>query len=80
MLEKYALLGNSHRSVCPQNIGVFDPEALSFLKELHGRWIKTGTREQYFLQFVLQGIVVMVQQGNAAAELGAALYTDNVHA
>ena len=37
------------------------------------------TREQYFLQFVLQGIVVMVQQSNAAAELGTAPYTDNVH-
>ena len=66
---KYALLCTSHHFVliAIETSGVFGPEAASFFGEL-GRQIRAETGEPRSLQFLLQGIAVAVQQGNAAAE------------
>ena len=78
--QKYALLCTSHHFVpiAIETSGVFGPEAASFFGEL-GRQIRAETREPRSLQFLLQGIAVAVQRGNAAAVLGTAPATDNVY-
>ena len=78
--QKYALLCTSHHFVpiAIETSGVFGPESASFFGEL-GRRIRSETGEPRSLQFLLQGISVAVQQGNAAAVLGTAPATDNVY-
>ena len=78
--QKYALLCTSHHFVpiAIETSGVFGPEAASFFGEL-GRRIRAETGEPRSLPFLLQGIAVAVQQGNAAAVLGTAPATDNVY-
>ena len=78
--QKYALLCTSHHFVpiAIETSGVFGPEAASFFGEL-GRRIRAETGEPRSLQFLLQGISVAVQRGNAAAVLGTAPATDNVY-
>ena len=78
--QKYALLCTSHHFVpiAIETSGVFGPEAASFFGEL-GRRIRAETGEPRSLQFLLQGISVAVQRGNAAAVLGTAPTTDNVY-
>ena len=50
---------------------------MAFIKEL-GRRIRTETGEPRSLQFLLQGIAVAVQRGNAAAVRGTSPPSDNV--
>ena len=78
--QKYALLCTSHHFVpiAIETSGVFGPEAASFFGEL-GRRIRAETGEPRSLQFLLQGISVAVQRGNAAAVLGTAPAADNVY-
>ena len=57
--------------------GVFGPEALSLLEDI-GRRIRAGTGEPRSLQFLLQGVSVAIQRGNAASVLGTAHVIDNV--
>ena len=78
--QKYALLCTSHHfmPIAIETSGVFGLEAASFFGEL-GRWIRAETGEPQSLQFLLQGIAVAVQRGNAAAVLGTAPATDNVY-
>ena len=77
--QKHTLLGSSHYSVpvAIETSGVFGPEAISFIKEL-GRRIRAETREPCSLQLLMQGIVVAVQRGNAAAVRGTSPPLDNV--
>ena len=77
--DKYALFGSSHYfvPVAIETSGVFGPEAISFIKEL-GRRIWALTGEPCSLQFLMQGIVVAVQRGNAAAVRGTSSPLDNV--
>ena len=76
--QKYALLVSSHHFVpiAIATLGVFGPEAITFIKELSHR-IRAETREPRSLQFLMQGIAVAVQWGNAAAVRGTSLPTDN---
>ena len=77
--QKYALLGTSHHFVpfAIETSGVFGPEAITFIKEL-GHRIRAETGEPRSLQFLMQGIAVAVQRGNAAAVRGTSPPTDNV--
>ena len=76
--QKYALLGSSHHFVpiAIKTSGVFGPEAITFIKEL-GHRIRAETGEPHSLQFLMQGIAVAVQRGNAAAVRGTSSPTDN---
>ena len=76
--QKYALLGSSHHFVpiAIETSGVFGPEAITFIKEL-GHRIRAETGEPRSLQFLMQGIAVAVQRGNAAAVRGTSPPTDN---
>ena len=56
----------------------YNNKAASFFGHL-GRRIRAETGEPRSLQFLLQGISVAVQRGNAAAVLGTAPATDNVY-
>ena len=75
--QKYALLGFSHHFVpiAIETSGGFGPEAITFT-EL-GHRIRAETGELRSLQFVMQGIAVAVQRGNAAAVRGTSPPTDN---
>ena len=77
--QKYALLGPSHYfvPVAIETSRVLAPEAISFNKEL-GRRIRAETGEPRSLQFLMQGIAVVVQRGNAAAVRGTSPLLDNV--
>ena len=57
--------------------GVFGPEAMTFVKEL-GRRVRAETGEPRSFQFLLQGMAVAIQRGNAAAVLGTSSAIDNV--
>ena len=59
-----------------ESSGVFGPEAITFIKEL-GHRIRADTGEPRSLQFLMQGIAVAVQRGNAAAVRGTSPPTDN---
>ena len=76
--QKYPLLGSSHHflPIAIETSGVFGPEAITFLKEL-GHRIRAETGEPCSLQFLMQGIAVAVQRGNAAAVRGTSPPTDN---
>ena len=56
--------------------GVFGPEALSLVSDI-GRLIRAETGEPKFCQFLLQGITVAVQRGNAASIRGTAHVVDD---
>ena len=76
---KYAHLNSIHHfvPVAFETSGVFGPEAMTFVKEL-GHQVRAETGEPRFLQFLLQGMVVVIQRGNAAAVLGTSYQMDNV--
>ena len=57
--------------------GVFGPEALSLVSDI-GRLIQAETGEPKSYQFLLQGIAVAVQRGNAASIRGTAHVVDDV--
>ena len=57
--------------------GAFGPEALSLLSDI-GRLIQAETGEPKSYQFLLQGITVAVQRGNAASIRGTARVVDDV--
>ena len=77
--EKYAHLSASHHFVpfAVETSGVFGPEALSLLEDI-GRRIRAETGEPRSFQFLLQGVSVAIQRGNAASVLGTAHVIDNV--
>ena len=77
--EKYAHLSASHLFVpfAVETSGVFGPEALSLLEDI-GRRIRAETGEPRSFQFLLQGVSVAIQRGNAASVLGTAHVIDNV--
>ena len=77
--EKYAHLGASHHFVpfAIETWGVFGSEALSLLEDI-GRQIRAETEEPWSFQFLLQGVSVAIQRGNAAAVLGTAHVIGNV--
>ena len=77
--QKYTLLGTSHHFVpfANETSGVFGPEAITFIKEL-GHRIRAETVEPRSLQFLMQGIAVAVQRGNAATARGTSPPTHNV--
>ena len=67
-------------TLCPcaiETSGVFGSEALSLLEDI-GRQIRAETGEPRFFQFLLQGVSVAIQRGNAASVLGTAHLIDNV--
>ncbi len=70
---KYAHLEESHYfiPVAVETLGVFGPEAGSFLREL-GRRITDSTLEPLSHHFLRQRIAVAIQRGNTAAILGSA--------
>ena len=76
---KYAHLNSIHHfvPVAFETSGVFGPEAMTFVKEL-GRRVRAETGEPCSLQFLLQGMAVAIQQGNAATVLGTSSPMDNV--
>ena len=57
--------------------GAFGPEALSLLSDI-GRLIQAETGEPKSYQFLLHGIAVAVQRGNAASIRGTARVVDDV--
>ena len=77
---KYAHLNSIHHfvPVAVETSGVFGPEAMTFVKEL-GRRVRAETGEPRSLQFLLQGMAVAIQRGNAAAVLGTSSPMDNVY-
>ena len=70
--QKYALLSSSHHfmPVAIKTLEIFGPEAISFVSELGCR-IRVETGESCSLQFLLQGLSVAIQRGNAVAMMGA---------
>ena len=68
---KYAHLEESHYfvPVAVETLGVFGPEARSFLQDL-GRRIANATQDPLSHLYLRQRISVAVQRGNAAAILG----------
>ena len=68
---KYAHLGVNHFfiPVAIETLGVFGPEARSFIKDL-GHCIANTTLEPLSPHHLWQRIAVAVQRGNAAAILG----------
>ncbi len=70
---KYGHLEESHYfiPVAVETLGVFGPEAGSFLREL-GRRIMDSTLEPLSHHFLRQRIAVAIQRGNTAAILGSA--------
>ena len=68
---KYAELATTHHFIplAVETSGVFSSEAQMFFREF-GRRIKDESGEPQAYQYLLQGISVAVQRGNAAAALG----------
>ena len=75
----YAHLSASHHFVpfAMETLGVLGHEALSLLEDI-GRRIRVETGEPQSFQFLLQGVLVAIQRGNAASVLGTANVIDNV--
>ena len=69
--QKYVLLSSSHHFilVAIKISEVFGPEAISFISVL-GRRIGAETGEPRSLRFLLQGLSVAIQRGNATAVMG----------
>ena len=74
---KYAHVEESHYfvPVAVEALGVFGPEAHSFLQAL-GHRIANATQDQLSNHYLRQGISVAVQRGNAAAILGTDMGPD----
>ena len=74
---KYAHLEESHHfvPVAVETLGVFGPEARSFLREL-GRRIADSTQDPLSHHYLRQRISVAVQRGNTAAILGPMVTSD----
>ena len=79
-IETYADLAASYHfvPVSVETLGVFGPEALSLLEDIGRQIIRAETGEPRSLQFLLQGVSVAIQQGNAASVLGTTHVIDNV--
>ena len=69
---KYSHLEASHHfvPVAVETMGVFGPEARSFLRDL-GRHLTRVTGDPLEHNYLMQRIAVAVQRGNAAAILGS---------
>ena len=74
---KYAHLEESHYfvPVAVETMGVFGPEARSFLREL-GYRIANATQDPLSHLYLRQRISVAVQRGNTAAILGPTVVSD----
>ena len=77
--QKYSHLCTTHyfSPFAVETSGAFGPEALSLLSDI-GRLIQAETGEPKSYQFLLQGIAVAVQRGNAASIRGTARVVDDV--
>ena len=69
---KYAAIAHSHifMPVAVETLGSWDSEGLNFIKEL-GRRVSTATGDLRETSFLLQGISVAIQRGNAASFAGS---------
>ena len=77
--RKYSHLCTTHyfSSFAVETSGIFGPEALSLVSDI-GRLIRAETGEPKSYQFLLQGIAVAVQRGNAASIRGTVHVVDDV--